>query len=338
MRITRDLLLRLAKENTEERAFNDDTIIAAYLSGSLLRDDPLLGNTTDIDLVFVHNTPVENERELKMLSPDIHLDIHHRYEKDYHPPRELRTNPWLGYELYDPQLLYETKHFFEFNQASLRAGFDEPKSILKRSYVLLNYARKIWMNLQFSAESLTPEVMHSYLDALLHAANAVAELSGPPLSERRLLLDFPARAEAIGHPQFTPGLFGLLGGTNLVPAQLDAWLPAWKNFFTFASEARTVDIRIHAERLGYYEKALIAIINSENPLAALYPMLLTWTLAAQALPENQITDWQNACNELGFSDATLEERLTAFDHYLDNIEEKIESMLAEHGFELSEVM
>ena len=338
MRITRDLLLRLAKENAEARAFNDDTIIAAYLSGSLLRDDPLLGNTTDIDLIFVHNTPVEKERELKALSPDVHLDIYHRYEKDYHPPRELRINPWLGYELYDPQLLYETKHFFEFNQASLRAGFDEPKSVLTRSYILLNHARKIWMELQLNAEEATPNVIIKYLDALLHAANAVAELSGPPLNERRILLDFPARAEAVGHPQFTPGLFGLLGGPNIIPATLDSWLPTWKNFLTFASDAKVADIRIHAERLPYYEKALIAIINSDTPLAALYPMLLTWSLAAQALPETQLADWQNACHELGFSDDSLEERLTAFDHYMDNIEEKIEEMLASHGFELSEVM
>lgn len=338
MRITRDLLLRLAKQNTEERTYKDDTIIAAYLSGSLLRENPLLGNTTDIDLIFVHNTPVETERELKMLSPDVHLDIHHRYEKDYHPPRTLRTNPWLGYELYDPQLLYETKHFFEFTQASLRAGFDEPQSVLKRSYVLLEHARKIWLDLQFSAEKLTSTVLHQYLDALHHATNAIAELTGAPLSERRLLLDFPARAEAVNQPQFTSGLLGLLGGSNLAPARLESWLPAWNDSFNLASETQGVDIRIHAERLGYYEKAFMAIINSENPLAALYPMLLTWTLAAQALPENQIAAWQDACTELGFCDASLKERLTALDQYMDTIEEKIEALLAEHGLEFSEVM
>jgi hypothetical protein len=338
MRITRDLLLRLAKENAEERAFNDNTIIAAYLTGSVLHDEPLLGNTTDIDLVFVHSTPVEKARELKALSPDVHLDIHHRNEKDYHPPRELRTNPWLGYELYDPQLLYETKHFFEFNQASLRAGFDEPKSVLKRSFTLLNHARKIWMNLQMNAEEVTPEVIIQYLDAVLNAANAVAEMTGPPLSERRLLLDFPARAEAVGHPQFTPGLFGLLGGIDLMPASLKSWYPAWKNFIHFASEASVADIRIHAERLRYYERALESILESETPNAAVYPMLLTWSLAAQALPENQIADWLEACEKLGFSNQSLEERLSALDHYMDNIEEKIESMLTEHGFELTEIM
>ncbi len=338
MRITRDLLLRLAKENAEERAFNDETIIAAYLSGSLLREEPLLGGTTDIDLVFVHNTPIERSREIKALNPDIHLDIHHRNEKDYHPPRELRGNPWLGYELYDPILLYETKHFFEFNQASLRAGFDEPKSVLKRSFTLLNHARKIWMDLQLNAEIVNPEVITKYLDALLHAANAIAELTGAPLSERRILLDFPARAEAIDHPEFTPGLLGLLGGTEIVSSNLDEWLPAWQNFFSFASEATLVDIRIHSARLPYYQKAIEGILSGDNPLAALYPMLYTWTLAANALPENQIAAWNNACQILGFGTENFENRLEGLDHYLDNIEEMLEETLSSHGFEVSEVL
>ena len=215
MRITRELLLRLAKENTEERAYNTESIIAAYLTGSLLSEEPLLGGTTDIDLVFVHNIPPALSREIKALSPDIHLDIHHRYQKEYDPPRSLRSNPWLGYELYAPQLLYETKHFFEFHQASLRAGFDEPKNILKRSYTLLNTARKIWMDLQLNASGSSPATIHYYLKSLHHAANSIAELTGPPLSERRLLLDLPARTEAIERPEFARGFLGLLGGSDL---------------------------------------------------------------------------------------------------------------------------
>jgi hypothetical protein len=35
MRVTRDSLLRIAKETVQERAYNDPDIIAAYLTGSL---------------------------------------------------------------------------------------------------------------------------------------------------------------------------------------------------------------------------------------------------------------------------------------------------------------
>jgi len=65
MRITRESLIRIAKENTQERAFNDRDIVAAYLTGSLVSDaDPILGATADIDLAFVHTQRPGEVREI----------------------------------------------------------------------------------------------------------------------------------------------------------------------------------------------------------------------------------------------------------------------------------
>ena len=338
MRITRDLLLRLAKENTEERAYNTESIIAAYLTGSLLNEEPLLGGTTDIDLVFVHKVPPALPREIKALSPDIHLDIRHRYQKEYDPPRALRSDPWLGYELYAPQLLYETKHFFEFHQASLRAGFDEPKNLLKRSFTLLNAARKNWLDLRPSASDTSPDTILHYLEALHLAANSIAELTGPPLSERRFLLDFSARAEAIERPEFARGFLGLLGGSELGVGPLAEWLPAWESYFVSAAEATGADIRIHNARQAYYKSAIVEMLGGENPLTALYPLLLTWTLSTQSLPENQIGDWENALLLLKIGGEHFEFRLAGLDQYLDNIEEMLEKMVFSYGFEMAEIV
>ena len=52
MRVTRESLLRIAKETVQERAYNDPDIVAAYLTGSL-RGEPMLGGTADIDIVFL---------------------------------------------------------------------------------------------------------------------------------------------------------------------------------------------------------------------------------------------------------------------------------------------
>ena len=41
MRVTRESLLRIAKETVQERAYNDPEMIAAYLTGSLLNVDPM---------------------------------------------------------------------------------------------------------------------------------------------------------------------------------------------------------------------------------------------------------------------------------------------------------
>ncbi len=149
MRVTRESLIRIAKETAQERAFNNKDIISAYLTGSLLTEEPFLGGVTDIDLVLVTANNPPMSREIVALTPDFHLDISYHAKAEYDPPRELRANPWLGYEIYDPMLLHETKHFFEFTQAAVRAGFEfhEPALVLQRCRKLLDHGRKIWFDL-----------------------------------------------------------------------------------------------------------------------------------------------------------------------------------------------
>jgi hypothetical protein len=59
-----------------------------------------------------------------------------------------------------------------------------------------------------------PNEIKKYMKSLFHALNAIAELSGPPIQERRLLLDFPARAESAGKPGMTKSAFSLLGANH----------------------------------------------------------------------------------------------------------------------------
>ena len=51
MRITREALLKLAHEAAVQRARVNREITCIYLTGSLLSEAPLLGGTTDIDLI-----------------------------------------------------------------------------------------------------------------------------------------------------------------------------------------------------------------------------------------------------------------------------------------------
>ena len=338
MRVTRESLIRIAKETAQERAFNDRGIIAAYLTGSLVTSeiDPMLGGTTDIDIIFVHAEEPKHRREFVQLTPDFHLDISHRAKSEFKRPRELRLDPWLGWEMYDPMLLYEREKFFEFIQAGLRAGFEfnAPAPALQRSRLLLSHARGIWRDLLGVTDVVTPKDVAQYMKSLYHAVNAVAELSGPPLQERRLMLEFLPRAETAQRPEMNAELFNLLGASHLDPAFINDWIPAWRLAFEASMENSRVDPCIHPARLNYYEKAIRSMLAGETPRAALWPLLQTWTLAVEVLPDH-IGPWSSACDQLGFTSPRFEDHVNGLDQYLDEVEILLDELATQHGLETS---
>jgi hypothetical protein len=337
MRVTRGSLIRIAKETAQERAFNDKNIISAYLTGSLLTEEPFLGGVTDIDLVLVTAENPPRKREIVPLTPDFHLDIAFRSQAEYKPPRELRVNPWLGYEIYDPMLLHESQHFFEFTQASVRAGFEfhATSLMLQRCRKLLDHGRKIWFDLVDVGEKAGPKEVGKYLKSLYHAVNVIAELNGPPLPERRLLLLFPSLAEQAGRPGMSVGLLGLLGGSELDPSLLESWLPEWEFMFKAAFETGEAEPRIHTARLNYYKKCFEAMLGQDDSVVMLWPLLSTWTRAAVALPTEEISVWESACNSLGLVGEKFAERVEGLDHFLDELDILLDEIAEANGLETS---
>lgn len=339
MRVTRASLIRIAKETAQERAYSDHSIVAAYLTGSLLVDaDPMLGGTTDIDLVLVHSNQPGYTRQIVKLTPDFHLDIRHRGKSDFRSPRELRSDPYLGWELYDPMLLYQREKFFEFFQAGLRAGFEfsAPTLVLSRCRRLYSEARQGWLDLMdLDPEKAGANEVRRFLAAVGDAANSVAELTGGPLGERRLLSQFPARAQAAERPGFTAVLFNLLGASQVDASILEGWLLPWKTAFLAAAERGKVDGRIHAARLNYYEKAIRALLEGETPMGGLWPLILTWTLAIGVVDEPLWVPWREACARLGLLGPGLAERISGLDNYLDEIEVRLDEVAAANGLDTS---
>lgn len=333
MRVTKDSLLRIAKETVQERAYNDPDIVAAYLTGSL-RGEPMLGGTADIDIVFVHKTTPTNTREFVKLTPDFHIDISRRAKDEFKSPRELRGDPWLGFEMYDPVLLYEREKFFDFVQASLRAGFEfeQPPLMLQRCRTLLSHGRGNWFDISEHDGAVGPKEIRKYMKSIFHAVNAVAELSGPPLWERRFLFDFPARAEAAQKPDMITTVYGLLGANHVDADKVKSWLNDWKHAFKLAAEIPGVDARIHLARLNYYEKAIKALLDGDTPLSALWPALHTWTLSAEVLSGDHLKFWEQACNSLGLLEG-FSEKVAALDHFLDEIEIMFEEIATANGLD-----
>lgn len=337
MRVTKESLIRIARETVQQRTFNNKDILAAYLTGSLLAEDPFLGGVTDIDLVLVTAEKPPVSREIVGLTPDFHIDISFRAKAEYDPPRELRGNPWLGYEVYDLMVLYESRHFIEFTQAAVRAGFEfhGPAMVLQRCRKLLDHGRQIWFDLVEAGEEAGPAEVAKYLKSLYHAANVIAELHGPPLPERRLLLQFPALAAQARRPDLSASFFGLLGVAGFDPSALPGWLPEWEATFKAAFENGQAEARIHPARLNYYKKGLQAVLESETPAAVLWPLLTTWTNAALALPEGETEAWRSTCSALGLTGGQFAARVQDLDGYLDELDILLDQLAQANGLETS---
>ena len=97
MQLTPELLQQFAERAVERLVQADPSIIAAYQCGSTMLDEtPLLGGTTDIDIVIIHTGEPPIQREIQRLTDDVHLDISHHNQDLYRHGRELRVRPWMG--------------------------------------------------------------------------------------------------------------------------------------------------------------------------------------------------------------------------------------------------
>jgi hypothetical protein len=330
MRITRETLIRIAKETSQKHALSDPGLVAAYLTGSLRSENPFIGNSTDIDIVLVHAGQPKVRREILPLTPEIHLDIVHNPRSEYESPKELRVHPWLGPELYDPLPLYGTRHFFEFVQAGVRAGYADPVNVLARARRNAEHARQIWSGLQLSQET-GPVLLLSYLKSVDHAANSIAVLTGAPLAERRFILQFPDRAAAAGAPGLSAGLLGLLGGTQVDAALLREFMTGWETNFVDAANRNHVHASIKFPRLGYYKLAFEAMLAGESPQSILWPLVHTWTLAAAVLSPTHQAKWLASFETLGLTGEAFNARLEGLDRFLDTIEEILENWATSQG-------
>lgn len=332
MRITPELLLKLANDFVSQRTRQERDVVAVFLQGSLLGEHPTIGGTTDIDLFFLHADVIKEEREFIRVTDEIHLDVAHQPVSLYRRAKELRTHPWLGPAVAGYKILYDPQHFLNFTQASVRGQFTQPDHVLNRARPQAEYARQIWLNFQTEQPQTSPQVLSAYLRALEHAANAISILSGPPLTERRFLIDFSGRAAAVGHPGLYAGLLGLLGGPMVDAPKLRAWLGDWQAAYQAVAQERLV-LRLHPYRLSYYLKAFNSLLDSERYQVVLWPLWRTWTHAVEALPPetSHISAWLSAGESLGIVGKAFQERLTALDAFLDLIDETLEAWAKEAG-------
>ncbi len=332
MRFTPEILRKHAQLLVDKETKKDRGILAVYLQGSLLYGSPLLGGAGDIDLVFIHSSPPENSHEIKQITPEIHFDIEHHDQLLYQRPRDLRVDPWLGPAIRDAQSLYDPRHFLDYTQAGVRSNYSYQDNIQARTRPLIESARQFWLDRQISPPQAAITELPAFMDALYKTLNAVALLTGPPLPIRRLGIMFPKKAADAGAPGLAVALIHLLGGVSVTKGILQDWINHWDTALTTLQE-KTSPAPLLAQRKTYYQAALEAILQSEKPADALWPLLTTWTEALSAMPDElQLQPaWKKAVTALGFAGKDYQVRLAAFDGFLDMCETLVSGEQADTG-------
>jgi hypothetical protein len=332
MRINRNMLLRVANDSVQKCVSNDRTLLAVYLQGSILGESPLIGNTADIDLFLIHLDEVNIEREIIRVSDEVHLDISHHSHHIYRQPRELRLHPWLGPAVYGCKIMYDPQHFIDFVQASVRGQFNSPQNVITRVRKQAEHARQMWESLNEMAGSPQPKDIALYLRTLEHAAQAIAGLSGQNLTERRFLIELPARVGAVHRQGMYQGFIGLLGAAAVEAGVMHDWLLEWRKAY-HAVPAGAAPVRLHPHRFVYYANAIDAMLESGNSQAAFWPLWHTWTQAICCLSGEDALQaaWRKAGEQLGITGESFINKLKGLDAYLDQVEELIEVWAKENG-------
>ena len=318
MQFTPEILRRHAQVLVEKEVKLNRDIVAAYLRGSLMYGSPLLGGAGDIDLVFIHHSAPALSREIRKLTPEICFDIEHHDQMLYRTPRELRLDPWFGPTLRDAVPIHDPRHLLDYTQSGVRSNFTFPENIQARSLILLGQARQFWMDRQINPPSEILSELPQFLSALENALNSVASLTGPPLTIRRLGLEFTQRASQVNAPGLAIAFDHLLGAANLPQESLTSWMEDLTQALKILKEESEPGT-ILVDQETYFLRAVEEIVQGENPKAGLWPLLNTWTGIITLLPDKTQLQvpWIKALTTLGFAGNDYQVRLAAFDSFLD---------------------
>jgi len=326
------VLREQAQRRVEQEIKERTGIIGAYLRGSLTYGSPLLGGAGDIDLVFIHGAQPHKPREIQPLTANIHFDLAHHDQNRYRDPSSLRLDPWLGPTLHDAVPLHDPRHFIDYTQSGVRSNFFSPENTLQRCATGLEEAREYWFQHQLNPPTADLQEIARLLTATQKAVNALALLTGPPLSTRRLGHDLYRRAEAAGNPNIYIAFMQLLGANKFDPDDIRAWLSAWEETLQDMAPPGLPQGPL-PQQASYFKAAILALLESERPLSALWPFLHTGTTAAIHHPAHHphFETWQEIWQAAGWWGENYAHALDLFDALLDSIKHTITSWAEEKG-------
>jgi hypothetical protein len=328
MRVTRDILLTLARENAAKLTAKDRGIACVFITGSLLDKDPFLGGVTDIDLFCIHDRPVNAPREIVRINSDVHLDLAHYQQEDFTPARKLRTEPWLGSVVArGPLVLHDPLHWFDFIRSTGTAQFNTPENIAGRVRAFLSPARLGWQTLVDEALPQGNKRTLALLEVIRNTANAAAVITGAPLPVRRLFLELPERCRQAGLEEVAGSLVQSFTNESVTDDNWEGWLAGWESVYDHLNHIGKAPASLNLTRKNYYLKSIRALAE-ERPAAALWTLLFTWARLTVDMPkiDPHIKTWQELVKQLTLDNKNIPARLEILDGTLDRVEETLERL------------
>jgi hypothetical protein len=334
MQANQEMLYKLARDYVARKTRGTNDLVSVYLTGSVLHDEPLLGGTTDIDLVVVHKEHPLVEREVQRVSYEVSFDIQHHHQSFYAFHRRLRLNPWLGEALCShDSVLYDTGHWFDYIQAGVSSQYMTPENIYLRAQAFSDKARQEWFELDDPQDIPFSAWVDLYFKVVYAAANSVAVLGGPALTTRRFLLDFPARAEMFGQLNLVGDLNRLVSRGFGKADLFRQWRPVWEEALLDVSKHPNCPPNLSAPRKAYFLSAVDAIDESGSPHAAFCPMLESWRGAIQFLGTEGVyeTQWHQFLAELGIRPDSRAQCSAQLDAFLEACEKVLTDWKSRYG-------
>lgn len=281
--IERATLIKIARDTAAQRLAARRSLVSAYLTGSVAADEPMLGEATDIDLIFIDAEPPPVAREIVRLTDQVVLDIQFRHKTEYANAKTLRVHPWRGPEICAPFFLLDPTHFFELAQANVRGQFHRADFVAARARAFAALAQDtLHVGLLPGQESAEPVTFQAVCQSLLYAANALITLTAFPGAGRRLLLKLEAAAQKLKQAELYTDFMALLGEPPLEAPRAQALLQSWSAAYRAGQSAS--DDLVHPARRTIYERGFKALIEADRAGEMLWLMLYTWQALLKNLP------------------------------------------------------
>ncbi len=333
MKLTNELLQKIATDFVKEKSASDYGIKSIALMGSVLKGDAIVGNTADVDLLILESYGGQR-REMIELTEDVHLDLTYYSIDDFQQTVELRAMPYKGYMIYGCKPLFDPEHLLDFVQAGVRGNFFAAENVMARVNALLGGARERWLKYQMTKHVPADLFAKFYFELIHDVLQSIVLYEEAPLGVRKLLVEFPRYAKKVGDVSLFGDVLGLLGVAGKDVTVLQNWVADWQTDYDAVQGLPKVDAQIDAVKKNYYLAAIEEQLASDVPFSAAWTLLSTWVDVATFGEQRGMNDfrWQAAAEELGFMEAQFGEKMKAMDGFLDKVEAIFADWKSQNGF------